>query len=152
MSFYIRGYIPEITYGLLSAYPGGNYNTSVEMQGVDAQSEFQDEALGFHSGLGVEFNISKNIWFFVEGAARYVKFKNLDGSMTISDLDQTSIGSIFGTLWYFRYPLDDFGIIDGSVPLLYIDEEQPVDGLLDVRKAVFDLTGFSLRMGILIRL
>lgn len=120
---------------------------------VDCQSKFKDNVVGFHGGVGFEFNVSRNIWYFMEGTARYVKFKNLEGDVEILDSEQLLSESASGPLWFSRYPLglypsDDLG---GSVPFLTVSDTEPYGELLDKRKAIFDLSGVAIRVGILIK-
>lgn len=110
--------------------------------------------LGFHGGIGMEYSLTKNIGLVLEVQGRYVKIKNLKGF--IQSEDSHSIGRISkrtGYLWSYKISAWDFG----SYYNLDIDEEPPWGSIpeisiSEVRKAIIDLSGFSLRAGIRIKL
>lgn len=95
-------------------------------------------SVGFHGGIGFEYNISDHLAIVCECQARYVKISNIKGSTNGTK----------GTLFLYN---DVYSrIIPTSEHLdLGIFERKP-DPTFD--KAVIDLSGFSLRVGIRIKL
>ena len=110
--------------------------------------------LGFHGGIGMEYSLTKNIALVLEVQGRYVKIKNLKGFIQIED--SYSIGRISkrtGYLWSYKISGWDFG----SYYNLDISEEPPWGSIpeisiSEVRKATIDLSGYSMRIGLRIRL
>lgn len=110
--------------------------------------------LGFHGGIGLEYSLTKNIALVLEVQGRYVKIKNLKGF--IQSEDSHSIGRISkrtGYLWSYKISAWDFG----SYYNLDIREEPPSGfipeiSISEVRKATIDLSGYSMRIGLRIRL
>jgi hypothetical protein len=110
--------------------------------------------LGFHGGIGMEYSLTKNLGLVLEVQGRYVKIKNLKGF--IQSEDSHFIGRISkrkGYLWSYKISEWDFR----SYYNLDISEEPPRGSIpeisiSEVRKAIIDLSGFSLRIGLRIRL
>ena len=108
---------------------------------------------GFHGGIGLEFSLIKNFALVVEVQRRYVKLKDLKGIMQRESSRSEGIHEEKGNLYYFN-------IYDPGIWTRYDDLEvwtSPPDfsiwdGVRDIRKAVLDLTGYSFRVGIRIRL
>jgi hypothetical protein len=94
-----------------------------------------------------KFDITKSIAFVVEGSGRYAKITDFEG-----DYDATnSFGvntSTQGGLYYYER-LTSYGY----VPYIGIQEEPPSGpNYRKVRKATVDLSGFTVKIGIKIRL
>ncbi len=111
-------------------------------------------SLSFHGGLGMEYCLTKNLALVVEAQGRYVKIKNLKGSMQGEHKYREGvISKKKGTLYYFEWryvgpwyaPHSDFAILE-KLP------EYGWDNIDIRRKASIDLSGFSLRVGIDIKL
>jgi len=105
------------------------------------------QGVGFHGGLGLEFKFSPSAALVLEAAGRVARISGFTG-----DAAATSSGggssSISGTLYYLKY---DYGLL-GIHPEVGISETEPSDPhYSDVREAVVDLSGFSLRAGFLFR-
>jgi len=103
--------------------------------------------VGFQGGIGLELDITKNIAFVVEGYGRYAKIGNFTGerdwSMSFGPSDSRK-----GGLYYF-----DLDTPYGLIP--YIEISSGIPGGLNrrnVRKATVDFSGFTMRIGIKIRL
>jgi len=129
------------------------YSTSDELQmGHDqwitiSEIEAKDNGLGFHGGIGIEFNIIKNIAFFIEGAGRYAKLKDWEGDEILTsngDVERTA-----GTLWCYGIPYSDGR---EYFSWLSVQKEKPSDpNIKNVRKAEVDYSGFSFRIGLKIK-
>ena len=124
---------------------------------IDSVMETKDNGIGFHGGIGFEYDVMKNLAFFVEGAGRYIKLKDWEGDIlryvestydngTTEETTETS----YGTLWYYEYYPETHP--DWPSYVLKIQEEKPMHSeFRNVRKAEGDLSGFSLRIGLRIR-
>lgn len=111
--------------------------------------KFNGGNFGFHGGIGFEYSLGKNLSLVIEGQGRYVKIKELKGK----DIMITSWGDkkkIYGILWYYNREMENkiytyLTILDRSSPdLPYLPS--------NIRKAALNLSGFSLRIGIRIKL
>jgi len=119
----------------------------------DSAIETIDSGIGFHGGIGFEYDVVKNLAFFVEGLGRYVKLKDWEGDSTdyigITYDDGTTEGTTetsSGTLWYYEYYPETHR--DSPSSVLKIQEEKPMHSdYRNVRKAEGDLSGFSFRIG-----
>jgi hypothetical protein len=106
------------------------------------------EEIGFHGGIGLELDITKNIAFVVEGYGRYAKIRDLIGERDWS-MSFGPSGSRKGGLYYFDLDIPDYGLLP------YIEISSGTPGGLNrrnVRKATVDLSGFTVKIGIKIRL
>lgn len=104
------------------------------------------QGLGFQGGLGLEIRLTGPISLILEGQGRYARIGQLKGTKIIrsSSGGQTKEE---GTLYYWTdvYLFRPF-------PYIFIESSKPSDPWQqDVRKAVVDLTGGSVRGGFLFR-
>jgi opacity protein-like surface antigen len=134
-----------------------NYHLRSDIQVLDEpeesgkiEGEVKDNALGFHGGIGVEYNVAKNIAFFVEGAGRYAKLKDWEGDET-QTLDSQIAEQKSGTLWYYEGLVSDFGTEKYYSSFELQEGKLTWPDIRNVRKAEGDLSGFSLRAGIRIK-
>jgi len=103
---------------------------------------------GWHGGIGFEWSLSKNFSIIIEGQGRYVKIKELKGK----DIMITSWGvkkKFYGTLWYYNYKSDDHYNTSLVLSDRMLEPLRPTD---THRKAILDLSGLSVRIGIRIKL
>lgn len=111
--------------------------------------------LGLHGGIGIEYNLSKNLALVAEAYGRYARIRNLRGTLQKENSD--SAGRIYesqGTLWYFKWVCYGKGYYR-----LDISEESPSKwgtipecNISNVTEARINLSGFSMRVGIRIKL
>lgn len=99
------------------------------------------QALGFHGGLGIAVDLNKRTVFFIEGQARYAKLSNFEGEEKQRNSDNVYSLEEKGKLYYFE---------DGPYSYLTIRNDAP-EGYITVRKASFNLSGISLRAGLIIK-
>lgn len=109
--------------------------------------DVKSQGIGFHGGIGLEFNMGSNIGLFVEGKGRYCKLKSWEG-------DETSTGTLgsgteSGTMWF----LDQYDGATGQwYSVIMLSEDQPSGpDVQNVREFEVDLSGFSIRAGIRIK-
>ncbi|NOR53216.1 MAG: outer membrane beta-barrel protein [Candidatus Aminicenantes bacterium] len=105
---------------------------------------------GFHGGIGFEYSLGKNLSVVIEVQGRDVKIKELKGknimetSLYGGDREKT-----YGTLWYYKWESE--GEYLTYLPFSDLRPESP-PWPHTIRKAIFDLSGFSLKLGIRIKL
>jgi opacity protein-like surface antigen len=106
--------------------------------------------LGFHGGIGFEYNITNNLALVLEAQGRYIKKKNLKRSRLYSLTSGMNLdGKEEGTLYIGESNLPYYG---ENTPDLVISQSKPTgDEFQNMREAVLDLSGFSLRLGIRIK-
>jgi len=116
----------------------------------ETSGDMRDNAMGFHGGIGFEYDIAKNIGLFVEGAGRYAKLKDWKGDETYIDFEgQTD--EISGTLWLCE-TLNDR--TEKYYPSFKVSKNKPsseAESYRNIRKAEIDFSGFSLRLGLRIK-
>jgi len=136
----------------------GRLNSNIGWSSLEIPTSYEETwqgtstAVGFHGGLGLEFNVFSHLAFVVEGTARYAKLKDLKGDYRCV----FRVGTEFvetekdASLWYY----DCFDPLSKKTyPALYIGRDIPSGReYQNVRKAVVDLSGFSIRAGFKIRL
>jgi hypothetical protein len=102
-------------------------------------------SIGFHGGLGLEFDVFSKVSFVLETVGRYAKMKNKSG------YDRWFVGSEEkrltkdGILWYQDLYLPTAGKTYPQIVGLERKPDHP--HYQNPRKANFDLSGISLRVG-----
>ena len=145
---YCSARISEYRYEKVTTfYPGSAYKS------IDWETRYWETepkgAIGVHSGIGVEFCPNKRFSFLVEIQGRYLKINNLKG--TVQSETETASKATEGNLYSYEYGTWSTWFRGKNYNDLTIWREPPY-GWGDIRKAVLDLSGFSLRAGIRIRL
>jgi len=101
------------------------------------------KGLGFHGGIGLEVKLNQRASFIIEGQGRYAKISNFKGEEI--EREKVAPNNVYsvenGMLYYLE---------DEKYPYLAIRKEEP-SGFKTIRKATFDLSGFSLRAGLIIK-
>jgi len=110
---------------------------------IQVETKTNGKGLGFHGGVGLEFNFSSSAALFVEAVGRIANLSGFTGDSTLS-VSGGGSASTSGTLYFWK---DDFGIL-GVLSELGINDHLPSgSGITDAREAEVDLSGFSLRAG-----
>jgi len=113
----------------------------------DWVGEAKAQDIGVVGGFGFAQEIVPHLAFFMEATGRYARIKNFEGKTDFKD----STGSIYteeGMLYIYNGEISE----GNSYPLLFIREKKPTEaGVSDVRNAVVDFSGFSIKAGIRIR-
>jgi len=119
------------------------------------------KGIGFHGGFGFELGISENFAFVVEGQSRYAKIKNLEGDDEWSYSEEEYMnGTLYdtwsdsekthGSLYSYEWKSSLTGKYYFTTALW---EEEPTNhNRRNIREATLDLTGFSIKVGIRIKL
>jgi len=123
-------------------------NFRVEENGgwAELNQETNASGLGFHGGIGLEFNLAPNIAFVIEGQGRYAKFGGFEGTCESSG-DIEDSGKFEGTLYYYEWRED------GKIyPTVFVSSQRPPGSVFsNVREAKVDFSGFTLMAGIKIK-
>jgi hypothetical protein len=101
---------------------------------------------GIHGGIGLEYILNDELSLVVDIQGRYARLGNLKASQETRQDSMTFRHS--GFLYYCNY-YDE--VIGAKYGILYVDEID-VKGNENFRKAILDLSGFSLRVGIKVNL
>jgi len=117
----------------------------------EEQYDVRADSLGFNGGIGFEYDIANNLVIVLEIQGRYAKAKNLKGNKLFSVWD-VSYMEEEGTLYIGERDMTDEGY-GKYCPDLMISQSTPSgDEYRNIREAVLDFSGFSLRVGIRIKL
>jgi hypothetical protein len=105
---------------------------------------------GFHAGLGLEYLLSNKLFLVMDIQVRYIRTGNLKGRREYR-LDDGTFLEEKGTLYYINYW--DLGIKSTYSKFdIWETSERAGERVGDFKKAVLDLSGFSLKAGIRISL
>lgn len=124
-----------------------------------SDGEATSSAIGFHAGAGLEIDLSPNFAFFIEGKARLAKLKAWEGTYDYEEIEQDPLFIGWGGYTYsesgegtlYTYEEED-GIIGNFYTQIGMSDTSPSGtGIRNVEEFVFDLTGVSLRIGLVIK-
>ncbi len=113
-----------------------------------SDGEATDSNIGFHGGLGFEFDVTESFALVAEGSGRYVRFNDWDvENVSTGSFERRQIER--GTFW----AAEEFNGLTGKYYLgLELSEQKPnLPGTRNVRKAEIGFSGFSFRIGVKIR-
>jgi len=95
---------------------------------------------GFEGGIGFAVMIDSHLRLFIEGTARYAKIGGFKGEMKTGER---------GTLFFFETYDSKLNLWEPEVEILA--EEPKGEEFRSVQEAVVDFSGFSVKMGIIIK-
>ena len=113
---------------------------SAETYNYGWQQEASAQGPVFLGGLGIIYRIDDSLGLFIEGGARWAKISGFQG--------ETSEGEE-GNLYFLEELEPDIGFWQTS--FMISAEEPSGDNFRSIKKAVVDFSGFSARIGLLIR-
>jgi len=125
----------------------GYYSASARLEShssIDYIIDSSAKGIGYHGGLGLEWELFPKFCLLIEAAGRYASLSGFEGDVTM-----VGLGGWKGKLYYWGATasfLDKFNYID-----LLIGAPGGT-GFLFVREAKIDFSGFSLRAGFVIKL
>ena len=112
------------------------------------QRDMSSSDLGFHGGIGFEYNIKKYLSLVFEGRGIYAKIDSFEG--TIKTNNSTGAEYTQEGIFYYWEELDkSLGI---GTSHIVPEKPEPIWYRRDIRKFTLDLSGVSLRVGIKIRI
>lgn len=110
----------------------------------DVHQEATATGLGFHAGMGFEFNLAPNVAFFIEGQGRYAKIGGFEGTLEYDDSGGGPLYEEKGKLYYWENNL-----MGKTYPRISISEDEPsASWVSKVREANVDFSGFNIVAGI----
>ena len=125
----------------------------VEFYEISNKYDMRGNGLGFNGGLGFEYKISNFLALVLEIQRRYAKIKKLKGKWIYSNTFTLEQGENEGILYIARKDMEDEGFSDIFYPDLVVSPSKPSGAkILNAREATLDLSGFSLKVGIRIKL
>jgi hypothetical protein len=117
----------------------------------EEQYDVRANSLGFNGGIGFEYDIANNLVIVLEVQGRYARTKNLKGNKLFS-VWEFSYMEEEGILYIGERDMTDEGY-GKYCPDLIISQSKPSgDEFRNIREAVLDFSGYSLRLGIRIKL
>lgn len=109
------------------------------------KGESSANAFGFHGGLGLEFNFSEKVSFFLEGIGKHAVLKNWDVETQYSHYQGESFKET-GT-WYYYEEYE--GMTGKYYKNIGVHNQEPSAWYLrNVREAKISYSGISFRTGI----
>ncbi|MFX1537687.1 MAG: outer membrane beta-barrel protein [Promethearchaeota archaeon] len=126
--------------------PSGGYGWSSRYWETQRKS-----SLGLHAGVGIELFFTRNLALVVESQGRYIKIRNFQGAALHEDSD-SNYAEESGTLYYFTFWNPGIGAGYADLEVWKEPPEASIYYIANIRKAILDLSGFSFRVGIRIRL
>lgn len=113
--------------------------------------DVSSNGFGFHGGIGFEYNISNYLALVLEVQGRYARIKNLKGKRLYYSwwgLDKEEEG----ILYIGERDLTDEGYGQNCPDLIFSQSRPSGDEFQNIREAILDFSGYSLRLGIMIKL
>ena len=106
--------------------------------------------LGFHGGVGFEYELTPNIAFVLEGQGRYAKIGGFEGKIEHSCPYPPFEWTEEGTLYYWEaVTFNKYQVLIKKYPQVYVRENKPSgSGISNVREAKVDFSGFNFLVGI----
>jgi hypothetical protein len=101
--------------------------------------------IGFHGGVGLEYELKHNFFLYLDARGRYARFRGWKGT-SVLEIDNETF-SEQGILYYESVPM-----LTGSPRLIMVQSDPPDGPDGEPRQAVVDFSGVSLQIGIRIRL
>jgi hypothetical protein len=114
---------------------------------IQFENKADGKGIGFHGGLGFEFNFGPNFGLVLEGVARYAVIGGFEGTYDES-IAGGSVYSESGKLYFFKVsaiPMGTFSIIEVS------STAPSGSDVSDVHEAKIDFSGFAARAGFVFR-
>jgi len=115
---------------------------------LDADFTGSGGELGFQGGIGLEYALSKNVALVIEGFGRFAKVKGFEGNR--KRIDSDGLNDSFNGKFYHseRYVWTEEWLTRVS-----INSEPPAgDDVRNVRDLEIDFSGYTLRVGLKIKL
>ncbi len=113
---------------------------------IEHDGKADGHGFGSQLSLGVVIATDLPISLFLEVSGRYAKISNFDGEYTIKDSTGYQTKEK-GTLYIYQYTSGD-----KSYPQLFMHEEVPTDtNITEIKEATLDLSGVSVKIGIIFR-
>jgi len=141
--------------GLDFTFARCNYFYRLSSPGQNAQAELWQEwkgeatssGFGYQFGLGVEWPIASFVSLITEVAYRYSRLGGFEGEDFYQESSEYQAREE-GTLYRIKASAGG----PETYPLVFVRTKEPTDaGIVDVRKAQLDLSGYTLKLGLSVR-
>jgi len=140
--FYVKSGLEYILADCTYFYKINQNNSWQEWEGKADSNQ-----LGGILGLGYVYDLNQHFSLFMEASGRYAQVKNLEGE----NIQKDSNGSEYkerGTMYIYQGETPE----KETFPLLFVRDKEPSGyGVSDPEKAILDLTGLSLQIGLRIK-
>lgn len=104
--------------------------------------------IGFHAGISLEYELGRNLWFYLGARGRYARFRGWEGTSTLESNYEPPVSEYEqGILYYEVVPT-----VRGAPRLLMVQSDPPDGPNGEPRQAAIDFSGVSLQVGVRIRL
>jgi opacity protein-like surface antigen len=141
----------------VSLYKSHGFHAEIDLSPYFKEDKYDVSSnnFGLYGGMGFEYKISNYLALAMEFRGRYAKMKNLKGTRLFRNgrhMFPPPEESEEGILYIGERYMTD-GWIDGYRPDLIISPSRPSGAeFRNIREAALDLSGYSLRLGIRIKL
>jgi len=138
---------------LYKCHWSSNYGGYFVIHTKEENYDISSNGLGFHGGIGFEYDIANNLALVLEFQGRYARIKNLKGNRFYNLTFGVNPGvEEEGILYIGERDLTIEGYGENCPDLIISQSKLSGDEFRNTREAVLDFSGFSLRMGIRIKL
>jgi opacity protein-like surface antigen len=141
----------------VSLYKFHRFHEEIDLNpyGKEENYDVNSKNFGFYGGMGFEFKMTDHVALVMEFRGRYARIKNLKGTRVVRNGKSFLIPeekSEEGILYIGERYMTD-GWIDAYRPDLIISPSKPSGAeFRNIREAVLDFSGYSLRLGVRIKL
>lgn len=138
---------------LYKCHWSSNYGGYLVIHTKEENYDISSNGLGFHGGIGFEYDIANNLALVLEFQGRYARIKNLKGNRFYNLTFGVNPGvEEEGILYIGERDLTVEGYGENCPDLIISQSKPSGDEFQNIKRAVLDLSGFSFRAGIRIRL
>ncbi len=108
--------------------------------------------VGYHGGLSLEYNLTEKLALVIEAQRRYARWEKLKGKSWKESEYFGNQGEEKGTLYYFNKWDIGIGTRYDELTVWKDTDFYSLEYITNIRNAILDLSGYSLRFGIRIKL
>ncbi len=131
-----------------ASFSSSSYRENNTPYRQDTDSNGSGGDFGFHGGIGFEYSVSKNVAIIIEGFGRYATISGFDGTRNQSDTNNVSSSVEGKYLTHERLVWTNEWLTRVSIG----SEPPSGDDVRDVRDYEIDFSGFTIRIGLKIKL
>jgi hypothetical protein len=112
---------------------------NADLKFIDSEIKARQARLGFHAGISLDFNITRNLAIFIDAGYRIAKFKEIEANSYYKDDQQEAVGE--GILFY------SVSEKTGDAEFRIDAADPPRTNWMDI-SSILDLNGVSLAAGL----
>ena len=134
--------------GYYFAHFSRNYvSEDVGIYRIDADFTGSAGDIGFHGGIGFEYDLSNTVAVVIEGFGRYAKISGFEGSRERIDSNDWTDS------WEGKYYYSDRQHSSGKLlPRVNLSDPSSIENAINARDYESDFSGFTIRIGLKIKL